>query len=266
MKKTILLSLMFLTLISCNEYQNWSFYKQIHLNDVHPIGITTVNNQIWISDGNNNRLILIDKNGKTIKQIKGFERPMHISSNKNNLLIPEYGKDSISILTQSLKKEFLNTPELEAPAGVSQWKHEIAIADFYNHRVLYKSKKQWTIIGKKGTAKGQFNYPTDVQITNNYIYIADAYNHRVQVFSKKGKHLTTIGEEFNLNAATGIYVTNSNIYITDFENNRIIITDLNGKKLQILDQTIEKPTDVLVVDNQLWILNFKTSSISLYTR
>ncbi len=266
MKKTILLSLVTLTLASCNQYQNWFFEKELQLNNVHAIGITTVNNQIWLSDGNGNRLVSINEQGELINEIKNFERPMHISAFEGNLLIPEYGRDTISILKPSFKKTSLITPKLDAPAGIHQWKKEIAIADFYNHRILYKSKNKWIIIGEKGSHNGQFNYPTDVQITENNIYVADAYNHRVQVFSKTGKHLQTIGADFNINAATGIYVTDSKLYITDFENNRVIITDLKGKKLQTLEENIEKPTDILVIKNQLWILNFKKSSISLYKR
>jgi len=266
MKKIFLYCFLSALLLSCSQHKKWVFEKEIQLNNVHPIGITKLNNQIWVSDGNENRLIRIDFNGKILSEISGFERPMHICNANGNILIPEYGRDSITIFQPNHSKKYMSTPKLDAPASVHQWNDEIAIADFYNHRVLFKENNNWLVIGKKGSDNKEFNYPTDVQITNTIIFVADAYNHRVQLFSKDGKHLKTIGEEFEMNASTGIYVHKEELFITDFENNRVISSNIKGELLQELKTSIEKPTDVLVIDNKLWILNFKKGSISLYTR
>jgi len=262
--KNILLYCFSLIILSCNEPKKWIFEKEIQLDNTYPIGVTQLDGEIWLSDGNGNRLVQIDDTGKLLQEIKDFERPMHISSINKTILVPEYGRDSIAAIQSNSTRKYINTPKLDAPAGVDQWKNEIAIADFYSHSVLFKKDTTWLTIGKKGSNAGEFNYPTDVQITSDFIYVADAYNHRVQVFSKEGKHLETIGETFNMNASTGIYVTDNELYITDFENDRVMVCNTEGTLLQELKTAIEKPTDILIVNNKLWILNFKKGSISVF--
>ena len=50
---------------------------------------------------------------------------------------------------------------LDAPAAVDISGDHIAIADFYNHRVLLKSGDDWQVLGGKGKGVGQMTYPTD---------------------------------------------------------------------------------------------------------
>ena len=71
-------------------------------------------------------------------------------------------------------------------------------------------------------------------------------NNRIQVLDLVGNHLQTIGEDQGMNAATGIYTDGSEIYITDFEHDRVLIFDMEGKVVQIIDQGLNKPTDVLL--------------------
>jgi DNA-binding beta-propeller fold protein YncE len=140
----------------------------------------------------------------------------------------------------------------------------MAVADFYNHRVVYFNGKENLTFGEKGKENGQLTYPTDVQFANENIYVADAYNHRIQIFDLTGKHLKTIGEAEKMNATTGVFVHEKNIFATDFENNRVLIYDLNGNLIQIIAEHLDKPTDVLVVDNQLFVTNYHGHSISVF--
>ena len=79
-------------------------------------------------------------------------------------------------------KSIVKLPDsLDAPAGVDRYKNEIALADFYHHRVLYFNGNEWITIGKKGNELGELNYPTDIQILKDKIVVADAYNNRIQI-------------------------------------------------------------------------------------
>ncbi|MFT6808190.1 MAG: DNA-binding beta-propeller fold protein YncE [Saprospiraceae bacterium] len=141
--------------------------------------------------------------------------------------------------------------EKDAPAGVSKQGESMAIADFYNHRILYFDGATWSSLGgKKGKAPGAFDYPTDVQILGDMIYVADAYNHRGQILDLEGNSVLVFGEEEEINAATGIFVTDDLIALTDFENDRVIIFNNEGKVLQRIEDPLHKPTDVMI-DNGL---------------
>jgi hypothetical protein len=163
------------------------------------------------------------------------------------------------------RMEYLKLSDsLDAPAGVSVYKNEVAIADFYNNRILFYNGTAWISFGKEGKAMGDFYYPTDVQITADKIFVADAYNNRGQVFDKTGKALAEFGVQENFNAATGIYVTNTEIFLTDFENNRVVVYSMDYQLKQVLETGIDKPTDMIVKDDQLIITNYRKGQLVYY--
>jgi hypothetical protein len=247
------------------ENKTWAFEKTIALDSIGIISIATAEKgNFWIADADHNQLLKMNIEGKIVETKSDFERPMHLFSRENNLFVAEYGADKITNFTNGQKIEIPFSETFDAPSGVDKLGERIAVADFYNHRVVYFDGKNNLTFGKKGKANGELTYPTDVQFANEKIYVADAYNHRIQVFDLAGKHLQTIGETEKMNATTGIFVNEKNIFATDFENNRILIYDLDGNIQQVLTDNLDKPTDVLVVDNQLFVANYHGHSISIF--
>jgi tripartite motif-containing protein 71 len=60
------------------------------------------------------------------------------------------------------------------------------VSDFYNNRIKkFNSNGAFiTKWGSKGTADGQFEYPSGVAVdSSENVYVADTGNHRIQVFS-----------------------------------------------------------------------------------
>lgn len=258
-------------IVSCQEKKQteirWVHSKTIALADVNPIGIAQGEKGIWLSDGDRNRLVLIDTSGIILKTIDSLDRPMHIASEGQMLVIPQYGNDEILRFRESEKEIVRTRDSLDAPAGVAIKGAQIAIADFYNNKVHYtENSSNWITFGKEGKADGDFYYPTDVHLTESNIWVADAYNNRLQVFDKKGNHLKTIGEDQKMNAATGIFVSDTNAYTTDFENDRVLVFDLEGSLKQVLDTDISKPTDLIIIDEVLYVTNYKGKSLSVYTQ
>ncbi|MGB0839439.1 MAG: NHL repeat-containing protein, partial [Chitinophagales bacterium] len=216
----------------------------------------------------NNRVVSVDKTGVIQQTLTDFERPMHLDSQDGVVYVPEYGTDNILKL-QGEKRDTLSLAKadsLDAPAGVSVLGDEIAIADFYNHRILYFNGSQWQSFGKEGKAEGEFYYPTDVQMTQDKIYVADAYNNRVQVWNKTGGVEQIIGVEEKMNATTGLYVSENQLFATDFENDRVLVYDLTGKLQQTISENVTKPTDMLVIDQQLYVCSYKDKALLVYER
>lgn len=271
MKQYIIILLTAMLIASCQEKKQteirWVHTKTIALADVNPIGIAQGEKGIWLSDGDRNRLVLIDNSGVVLNTIDSLDRPMHIASEGEMLVIPQYGNDEILRFRESEKEIVRTWDSLDAPAGVAIKGAEIAIADFYNNKVHYtENSSDWITFGKEGKADGDFYYPTDVHLTESNIWVADAYNNRLQVFDKKGNHLKTIGEDQKMNAATGIFVSDTNAYTTDFENDRVLVFDLEGSLKQVLDTDISKPTDLIIIDEVLYVTNYKGKSLSVYTQ
>ncbi len=270
MKNLYILILAAFVITSCKEKETatqvqWVHTKTIALEGIHPIGIALGENALWLSDGDHKRVVQVDYEGKFLKSIDSLDRPMHIASENKALYIPQYGSDEILRVVSSAKSPVTLTDSLDAPAGVSVRGKELAIADFYNNRILYSSDSQsWLTFGKEGKADGDFYYPTDVQITEDAIWVADAYNNRIQKFDKSGNHLLTMGQDQNMNAATGVFVNENEVFSTDFENDRVLVFSKEGDLKQVLIQDISKPTDILIVNDMLYITNYKGKSLSVF--
>ncbi len=259
----IIISISFL---ACqNNPPEWKYARTIDLGSTTPIGLAVVDNHIWVADGDNNRLIHLDEGGKILFTEDGFERPMHITSDGQSIFVPEYGMDQITIFNGNERKKLPLVDTLDAPAGIHFNDGMFAIADFYNHRILYGKDDQWISFGKEGKADGEFYYPTDVHLAHQKIYVADAYNNRVQVFDLNGQFLQSIGKEEKMNASTGIYV-GQEIYVTDFEKDRVLVYSLDGNLLQTIDEKLEKPTDVMLKDNALYIANYKGKNLMIFEK
>ena len=256
----------FSLLFACSNNTNWEYDKDITIKGVHPVGITFVKEALWLSDTDNNRLVKLDDLGNIVQVIDSLDRPMHIDSKNNSIYIPEYGVDVIKKWSKKQLIKVNTDKKLDAPAGVSVYNNEIAVADFYNNRIHYFNGKQWITFGEKGKHLGALNYPTDVQITKEFIWVADAYNHRVQIFDKMGKPIKSIGESEEMNATTGIFVTKEKLFATDFENNRVLVFNHDGVLIQELTHAINKPTDIIVKNNKLFVLNYRTETIAVFKK
>ncbi|AZQ44955.1 NHL repeat-containing protein [Nonlabens ponticola] len=268
MKKFLYIIPIVIGMISCKEdkpiVMEWQLDKVIEFDGINPIGLASYGENIAISDGDHNRLVMIDQDGTLISEVADFDRPMHIDVKNDIIYVPEYGRDSIAMVANQERSYLKLSDSLDAPAGISIFNNEIAIADFYNNKIHYNDGSSWSSFGKEGKALGDFYYPTDVQITDDYIYVADAYNNRGQVFDKSGKVIKAFGEDQNFNAATGIYVSDQEIFLTDFENNRVVIFSKDYTVQQVIESGIDKPTDMIVVDNQLFITNYRKGELVIY--
>lgn len=263
-------------LISCNDSKKtksdtnkvqWEIKQTIKLpQKVRPLSIAIENDEIWLSDPENNRLIKINRKGELLDSITNLERPMNIDLKDGKLYIPEYLSDKVLVMTKNSKDSLSLVNQLNAPASVDISTSQIAIADFYNHRIVVRNQDKELVFGDKGSQNGQFHYPTDVKLYENEIYVADAYNNRVQVFDNAGVFKRIIGADAGINVASGLDVTERTIAITDQENNRVLIFDFEGNLVQILTDKINYPTDVFLIGDELWVTNFKINELTIFQR
>jgi len=262
MKQIFFIVISLILFNSCSEIKKeWQQVDKIDLGNITPIGFAFQNDKIWIADGDHNQIVAVNSSGEIQETVTDFERPMHIDIEKGTIYIPEYGSDQI-IKYSNDEKSTMEVPDsLDAPAGIDIHNKEIAIADFYNHRIVYFNGKDWRTFGKEGKKVGELYYPTDVQILSNKIVVADAYNNRIQIFDKDGNSIQTIGESEKMNAATGIFANENELFITDFENDRVLAYNHKGELQQIISENIDKPTDLVIKDDILYIANYKGKNI-----
>jgi len=271
MSRWYFISFLLMVLVNCKdlgkkERQEWVFERKIELpKKSRPLALVKTGDDIWFSDPGNLRLIKIDVKGNVLDTITGIKRPMNIDFDNGKLYVPGFLTDTIWIYENGQKRPLQLNAEPNAPAGLAVNGYTIAIADFYNHRIILQIGKKVSYLGTEGHAKGKLYYPTDVKIAKDKIYIADAYNNRVQVFDFDGKALNVIGDQDNLNVVSGLGINEKYLAVTDQENSRVLVYDLNGPLVQILTSNINYPTDILFDGDILYIANFKENSISVYS-
>ena len=258
-------------LVSCqNETQTpWKHLRTIELDSIAPNGIIANEYRIVISDPAKNSLFHLNSlSGHSIDSIsqqKGFQRLMHISEYNQETYIPEFLSDSIKISGKDGLRT-LNLPEQpDAPSAVSVMDGAIAVADFYNNRIIYSRNGENKTFGQEGMLAGDLNYPTDVQFAHNKIYVADAYNHRINVYDLDGAFQFSFGKEEKMNAAVGIYVSDMHAFVCDYENSKVNIYDLNGKFQTSIDKDLSKPSDTYFHNDKLYVANFEGKSISVFS-
>jgi len=247
-----------------NDSINWVFKKQILLDGISPVGLALDGGNFWLADTDNNRLVKIDSGGKVLTEIPNIQRPMHIDFSDGQLYITEYLTDTVSSFSMGKKLQIPFEATFDAPAGMSVQDDLMAVADFYNHRVILKDGDKEIIIGKKGYGKGGLFYPTDAKLYDTLVYVADAYNNRVQVFDRKGKSVLIIGRKEKIKVATGIEVARDHIFITDFERNRVLMYTLKGELKQIITESFDKPADVIVFGYRMYVVNYGDGTISIF--
>jgi len=239
--------------------------EEIALENINPIGIVYENDIFWISDTEHNRMLKVSSQGQILKEYQDFNRPMHISKDGSKIYIPEFLTDTIKVINSDKVETLTLFERPDAPSAIDVEGNLIAVADFYNHRIILQENGTVTTIGKEGHNDGDLYYPTDVEIVGDLIYVGDAYNNRIQVFDKQGNSLRIIGYRDSINVATGIAVTEKQIFVTDFFGNRILIYDLEGNLMQELSGHFNKPTDIFISNNVMYVINFEGQSISVFS-
>jgi len=210
-----------------------------------PISILAINpDTLWIMDQGNETIIhatndrldipsFITKSNFNFSSLVGFsfisdKEFLLTDSRLNQIFTMNSEKEELTVLNDSLK--------LEQPTGIaySSTTNEIWVVETNAHRIsiLNREGEVLKTIGKRGTALGEFNYPTSIWIDKaGDAYVVDAMNFRVQIFNKDGDFMSTFGE---VGDATGYFSRPKGIATDSFGN--VYIADALLHVVQIFDK------------------------------
>ena len=138
---------------------------------------------------------------------------------------------------------------------VSKWS-ELYVCDGYNHQIQVfdldlNFKRSF---GKRGTRKGQFDFPSDIDFdSNGCIYIADHCNHRIQVFESSESHIRTIGPTAIKFKPLSILIRNNQLYITDQLNDCILVTTLSGEIVAMVGRGYLSNPEGITIDEDGYV-------------
>ena len=242
--------------------------------------------------------ILDQGNYAVLKVSKKPNEAPHIIKKKNIDLTSLVGicafRENEFLFTDSyLNKVFLYNEEnknctllndslvLSQPTGIaySSLTKEIWVVETNEHRISVLNEKGELIrrIGKRGTASGEFNFPTYIWIDKSgNVYIIDSMNFRVQVMDKDGNVISVFGESGDGSGtmarpkgiATDSY---GNIYVVDALFNVVQIFDINGNFLYKFgsqgqgDGQFWMPSGIFIdADNNIYVADSYNSRIQVF--
>ncbi|MBI3635565.1 MAG: 6-bladed beta-propeller [Candidatus Rokubacteria bacterium] len=165
---------------------------------------------VYVSDTKLDRVFAYDEQGKVVLAIGQPE---------------EFYSPSGLAIDQASKRLYV------ADAG----RHKIRVYDTESGKFLFE-------FGTRGTATGQFNYPTHLFLAKGVLYVTDTMNFRVQVFALDGRYLRKYGEmgaNFGqLARPKGVAVdSEGHVYVVDAAFGNVQIFSGDGDLLLFVGQT-----------------------------
>ena len=128
---------------------------------------------------------------------------------------------------------------LKRPAGLARDAAQrlLYVADTYAHdvKVFDDEGRLVQLIGRRGEASGEFNYPTHLALARGELYVTDTMNSRVQVFAaggevldrKFGRRGLSIGD---LVRPKGVAVDNENhVYVVESYYDHLLVFGRSGE-------------------------------------
>jgi DNA-binding beta-propeller fold protein YncE len=130
---------------------------------------------------------------------------------------------------------------LKRPTGLARDAKSglLYVADTYAHdiKVFDDNGRLAHVIGRRGIADGEFNYPTHLAFAQGELYVTDTLNHRIQVFGADGQVLARkFGEHGlylgNLVRPKGVAVDGEgNVYVIESYYDNLLVFSPRGEFL-----------------------------------
>lgn len=168
-----------------------------------------------------------------------------------DLLFTDSSMDKVFRIANGKVYPLGDTLLLEQPTGIaySMATDEIWVVETSAHRisVLDSEGKLLRRMGTRGTAPGNFNFPTFIWIDRQgHVYIVDSMNFRVQVFDKNGVFQFCFGESGdatgNMARPKGVATDSyGNIYVADALFHAVQIFNREGSLLYAFGKQGQQP-------------------------
>jgi DNA-binding beta-propeller fold protein YncE len=180
----------------------------------------------------------------------------------------ERGRETLTISTPLLR-----------PAGLAIVGDSLVVADSQAHEVfVFDLRGQLRFqFGKRGSAAGEFNFPTHVATDAvGHLLVTDSLNSRVQVFDAAGKFISQIGSSGDapghFGRPKGVAVDSfGHVYVVDAVYDNIQVFDLSGQLLLGLGGGGARPGEfgvpagiAISTDNQIYVADSYNHRVQVF--
>ena len=148
-------------------------------------------------------------------------------------------RTSSSISVFSLTGVYIDTfckGQLGTPAGIALSGEDAYVSDTGFNSIFHFKLTNFQLIskvGKKGTGKGEFDYPHNLTVApNRDVFVADSNNNRVVVMTPKLKHKQHI-THYTMTRPSDVKILDDNVYVLSYIDNPCLhVFNRTGDKLR----------------------------------
>lgn len=238
--------------------------------------------KVYITDAAQASIIIFDLKNYTIDSIEDVRSPYGIEIDKKGRLFVTSGASKNVLIYGPDGTPFWSFGEdiLERPAGIAINNDLglVYVVDVIGHdiKVFSLTGDFLFAIGRRGREDGEFNFPTDVDISSRgELVVADSMNARIQVLGSEGNFIRAFGRRgtglHDFQIMKGIAVdSEDHIYVTDAMGSHFKVFSMEGELLLVvggpysvgrygmapggfnlpMDISIDKNDTIFVVDQQ----------------
>ena len=192
----------------------------------------------------------------------------------NFLPKPKSGKLNKNVAELGANKGHLDFPRSSGPWGIAVAPNgHIFIADNTTHQihVFDEQRKHIRSFGKKGSGKGQLNFPCGTTIdADGLVYVCNSINQCIEVFKGEGTFVRQFGVGL-LSSPYGVTINNKQVYVADARKHKIFIFTLEGQLVRTVgtqgrwNGQLHWPTAVAISpDGDMYVTDYNNHRVQVF--
>lgn len=201
---------------------------------------------VAVADGSGGAVHLLDLSERTHLISYGsptqrFGVPMGVAWVGDRLFVADAGKHEVIELDDGGKWiGSFGAGELARPVGIAYLpsRDEFYVVDGGAHALVVfdRERRRLRTIGQRGSATGEFNFPTHIAVGRERIAVADSGNFRVQLLDLDGNFVSTVGQKGDgagdLSLPKGLaFDRDDHLYVVDAHFEVVQVFDRDGRLL-----------------------------------
>jgi len=125
-----------------------------------------------------------------------FQDPIGVAACRAGVVVSDARAGKLALLDEDLKLVRWLAVDLSRPTGVACSDDRIFVAETAAHRiVILEADGSRRLLGGRGTAPGEFNFPTAVSVAGDSLWVGDVLNFRIQRLDlASGEFLASFGQ------------------------------------------------------------------------
>jgi 6-bladed beta-propeller len=242
---------------------------------------------VFVADGQNQAVYRMDLASRTFTTMrdtgsKRLEWPIDLTFVKDSIAVADSKRAAVFLFNMDgVYQRAIGERDLKRPAAIAHdaTADELYVIDSGAHdcKVFDASGNKRRTIGTRGSASGQFNFPTGItRLSDRGLAIADSMNFRVQLLAPDGSPRASFGHKGD---AAGDFAlprdvatdSQGHLYVLDNQFENIQLFDDQGRLLMALGQEGRGPGEFYLpagisIDDQdrIWIADTYNRRVQVF--